>query len=103
MKYKGYRGMIVYDEEDRSFFGRVIGIRDVITFQGKTVDELEQALIDSMDEYFDWCAELGQKPEKPCSGNLRLRMNPELHAGLVLEAASEGISLNSLINKKLTG
>jgi len=102
MKYKGYRGLIMYDDDARLFYGRIVGLQDVITFQGTTVDELEEALKDSVEAYFELCEKLGQKPEKGCSGNLRLRMSPELHAGLVIEAAKKGISLNSLINNKLT-
>ncbi len=102
MRYKDYRGQLTYDEEARIFHGRVVGLKDVITFQGTTVDELEQALKDSVNAYLDWCEKLGEKPEKPCSGNLRVRMSPELHAELVIDAAKKGISLNSLINKKLS-
>ena len=102
MKYKGYRGQVMYDDEARVFHGRIVGLKDVISFQGTTVIELEQALKDSVDTYLAWCEELGEKPEKPCSGNLRLRMSPQLHAELVVEAAKKGMSLNSLINAKLS-
>ncbi len=102
MRYKGYRGQVTYDEDGRTFYGRVVGLKDVITFQGTTVDELEQAFKDSVDAYFEYCTQLGDQPEKPCSGNLRLRMKPELHAELVMQAAKEGVSLNTLINNKLS-
>lgn len=52
-------------------------------------------------DYLDWCKERGEKPEKTYSGNIRLRMNPDLHAYLALEAARSGVSLNSLINERL--
>jgi predicted HicB family RNase H-like nuclease len=57
MKYKGYLGQIVYDDETKLFHGNVIGLKDVITFQGKTVKELEQAFKNSIDDYLAWCAE----------------------------------------------
>ena len=73
----------------------------IITFQGTTVDELEKAFIDSINDYLNWCKECGESPEKTFSGNLRLRMSPELHAYLTFEATKRGVSLNDLINEKL--
>lgn len=64
MKYKGYFGHVEYDDEAKIFHGEVIGLRDIITFQGKSVDELEQAFHDSVNDYLSWCKELGEKPEK---------------------------------------
>ena len=61
MKYKGYIGQVTYDDEARLFHGRVIGLKDVITFQGKTADEINQAFKDSVDHYLAWCKELGQQ------------------------------------------
>ncbi len=101
MKYKGYLGAVEYDYEEKIFHGEVIGLKDVITFQGKTVDEFEQAFKDSIDDYLAWCSERGEKPEKTYSGNIRVRMDQTLHAHLAVEAARQGISLNDLINQKL--
>lgn len=64
MKYKGYQGQVNYDEEAKFFHGEVLGVRDVVTFQGTSVDELEQAFKDSVDEYSDFCKELERAPEK---------------------------------------
>lgn len=101
MKYKGYIGHVVYDDQAKLFHGEVIGLKDVITFQGTNVAELEQAFKDSIDDYLAWCKERGESPEKAFSGNLRLRINPDLHAKLSLEAALHNKSLNSLILEKL--
>ena len=101
MRYKGYFGEPEYDYEAKIFHGEVVGLKDVITFQGKTVKELEKAFKDSIDDYLAWCKERGEKPEKTYSGNIRLRMTSNLHAHLALEAAKQGISLNDLINQKL--
>src|ERR1700722_18405323 len=99
MKYKGYHGKVNYDEEARLFHGEVVGLRDVITFQGTSVDELEQAFQDSVDEYLEFCKELGRPPEKPFSGKLILRLPPEIHERAAYQARSDGQSLNSWINK----
>jgi predicted HicB family RNase H-like nuclease len=102
MRYKGYFGEVQYDSDAKIFHGEVVGLKDVITFQAKTVDALEKAFKDSINDYLEWCKERGEKPEKTYSGNIHLRMNPELHAQLALEAAKKRISLNDLINKLLT-
>ena len=101
MKYKGYIGQVVYDDEAKLFHGEVIGLKDVITFQGTTVRELEKAFKDSIDDYLTWCEERGEAPEKTFSGNLRLRIPPELHAKLARDAARHKQSLNTLIYDKL--
>lgn len=99
MKYKGYHGQVNYDEEAKLFHGEVVGLRDVITFQGTSVDELEQAFKDSIDEYLDFCKELGRAPEKPFSGKLVLRLPPEMHERAAYQAKCNGVSLNTWIKK----
>ncbi len=49
LKYKGYFGDVIFDAESRILFGRVVGLKDVITFQGTTADEIKQACKDSVD------------------------------------------------------
>lgn len=101
MKYKGYQGHVIYDEEAKLFHGEVIGLQDVITFQGTSVEELEQAFKDSVDEYLSYCKELGRAPEKPFSGKLMLRLSPEMHERAVYEAKCSGVSLNSWIKNAI--
>jgi predicted HicB family RNase H-like nuclease len=67
MKYKGYEAKIEYDEQDRLFFGRVINVKDIIVFDGLSVDELEQAFHKVIDEYLADCQALNKIPEKPIS------------------------------------
>lgn len=101
MIYKGYKGHVEYDDEAKIFHGEVVGLKDVITFQGTSVKELEKAFIDSIDDYLEWCNERGKKPEKAYSGNLRVRIDPGLHAKLAKEATLNKKSLNSFIEEKL--
>ncbi len=101
MKYKGYLGQVGYDSDAKIFHGDVLGLKDVITFQGTNAKELEQAFRDSINDYLAWCKERGEKPEKSFSGNVRVRIAPELHAHLAQEASLRGISLNSYISEKL--
>jgi predicted HicB family RNase H-like nuclease len=75
MKYKGYIGHVEYDDEAKLFHGEVVGLRDIITFQGKSVEELEQAFKDSIDDYLTWCKERREKPEKTFSGTFNPSKN----------------------------
>ena len=99
MKYKGYQGTVSYDDEARIFHGEVVGLKDVITFQGKTVDELDQAFQDSIDDYLEFCEKKGRAPEKPFSGNLMLRLPPKIHEEATIEAKYRGISLNAFLTE----
>lgn len=69
MKYKGYHGQVSFEKEAKLLHGKVTGLKDVITFQATSVDELEQAFKDSVDEYLHFCKELGRVPEKPHHAN----------------------------------
>jgi predicted HicB family RNase H-like nuclease len=97
MKYKGYTGLVELEEGSDVLFGRVIGLRDVITFQGESVAEVTQAFHDSVDDYLEFCAERGESPEKPYSGQFVLRLNPQLHRELANLAQAGSRSLNALI------
>ena len=101
LNYKGYTGRVEFDDEAGIFHGEVLDLRDVVTFQGRSVDELEQAFRDSIDDYLDFCAERGEEPDKPFSGRLMLRLPPELHRKAYVHAQREGKSLNQWISDRL--
>jgi predicted HicB family RNase H-like nuclease len=101
MKYKGYTGHVEYDDEAKIFHGDVLGIKDVVTFQGTTVDEIEQAFKGSVDDYLAFCKERGEEPDRPFSGKFNLRIPPDLHAKLSVAAHVHGESLNHYITKML--
>ena len=77
-------------------------LRDVITFQGKSVDELEQAFRDSIDDYMEYCEQQNEEPDKPFSGRLMLRLPTEIHRKLYVWAKNEGKSLDEYVSEKLS-
>lgn len=79
MEYKGYLADVEFDDEANIFHGEVINIRDVITFQGQTVNELRQAFFDSVEDYLEFCAERGEAPDKPFSGRFTINLSPQQH------------------------
>jgi predicted HicB family RNase H-like nuclease len=99
--YKGYIGVIEYDDEAGIFHGEVINLHDVITFQGQCVTELREALSDSVEDYLEFCEIRGEQPEKPFSGHLPLRIDPQLHRRIYLQAKNEGKSVNRWISDTL--
>ena len=102
MNYKGYLGKAEYDDEAGIFFGEIIGLRDVVTFRGTSVNELQQSFKESIDDYLDFCERVGKAPDFPASGRLILRVPPELHSRAAVMAKSEGRSLNSWVTEAVT-
>ena len=102
LEYKGYQGRFDYDPEADIFDGQVMNLADIITFQGRSIDELKQALEDSVEDYLEFCAEKGKTPEKPYSGSFNVRIAPELHQRIAVNAAREGVSLNNWVAKTLS-
>ncbi len=101
MQYKGYLGKVEFDDESAIFHGEVIDTRDVITFQGRSVDELKSAFQESIDDYLAFCEQRGEEPNKPFSGQFVTRIPPQLHREVNQAAISSGKSLNSWVVEQL--
>lgn len=101
LNYKGYTGQVEFDDEAGLFHGKVLGLRDVVTFQGTSVEELKQAFKESVDDYLEFCRVRGETPDKPFSGRLMLRLPPELHRKVYTSSKREGKSLNQWIAERL--
>ena len=102
LTYKGYCGRFAYDPEADIFHGQVLHLADMITFQGRSIDALKQALADSVEDYLEFCAEEGKTPEKPYSGRFNVRLSPKVHQRIALEAARDGMSLNTWVAQALS-
>ena len=101
MTYKGFVGVVEYDDEARIFSGEVINTRTVLTFQGTSVDEVEREFHASVDDYLAWCEEDGVAPEKPYSGKFNVRLTPLFHSQVAVAARKAGLSLNGFVEKSL--
>jgi predicted HicB family RNase H-like nuclease len=97
MNYKGYIGKAEYDDEAETFYGEVIGLRDIVTFKGSSVKEMQKSFKDSIDDYLAFCKRMGKTPDIQASGRLILRIPPELHSLAAVAAKSEGRSLNTWV------
>ena len=101
MEYKGYHALIEFDAEDGIFVGKVYGITDSLNFHGTSVSELEEMFHQSIDNYLAMCAEYKKVPDKEFKGSFNVRISPELHREISLQAAQEGMSLNQFVLKAL--
>jgi len=97
LKYKGYSGAVEYDDEAKIFHGEVFDTKDVITFQGKSVNEIEKSFRESIDDYLEFCRIRGEEPDKPFSGKFVLRIPSDLHHKIYLNARRKGKSINNWI------
>jgi predicted HicB family RNase H-like nuclease len=97
MEYKGYIGKVEIDDEAGVLHGEVINIRDVVTYEGRTVGELQQAFRESVEDYLEFCAQRGESAEKPFSGKFVIRLPAELHRKAYIQAKLADKSLNSWV------
>ena len=101
MEYKGYHAKIEYSAEDEVFVGRVLGINDVLAFDGENVEELKTMFCECIDDYLEMCQELGKEPDKEYKGTFNVRVSPDLHKKAVLEAEKRSISLNQFVAESI--
>ena len=101
MTYKRYTARVEFDDRDSLFVGRLLGIRDIVSFHADNVSELRDAFEEAVDDYIFTCAKIGKPAEKPASGKLMLRVPPEVHSAAIVAAQAAGTSLNQWAAKVL--
>ena len=98
LSYKGYTGSIEYSSEDQLLFGKIMGIQSLLSYEGHTGIGLESDFRSTIDDYLLDCKELNIAPEKPYKGSFNVRISPELHKELALEAINMKTSQNQLVS-----
>jgi predicted HicB family RNase H-like nuclease len=94
LKYKGYVAAIEFDNEADIFHGEVINMSDIVTFQGRSIDELRRTFKESVDEYLAFCKATDRQPIKPFSGKMLIRTSPDHHRIIAEAAAKAHMSVN---------
>jgi len=97
LEYKGYTGSIEYSSEDSLLYGKVLGIRGLISYEGETGKRLEDDFRESIDTYIRDCEANNIEPEKPFKGSFNVRVSPSLHQKAALLAKEAKISLNNFV------
>ena len=101
IRYKGYSARPEYSAEDQIFYGKLLGIEDLVDFSAENAKELEQAFQNAVDDYLDFCKEIGKEPQKEYSGVFNIRISPELHRKISALAQEEGVSLNKAVEQAI--
>ncbi len=102
IEYKEYTGVFEFDPSIDAFHGRVIGLQDVVTFEGHSVEELRKEMKESVEDYLSLCADVGKDPERPYRGEFLVRTTPEIHRAVATAAEAEGVSLNSWVETTIS-
>jgi predicted HicB family RNase H-like nuclease len=97
--YKDFTGSVHFSADDEVFFGKIEGIDDLVSFEGKSVVELKTAFEEAVDDYIELCKEIGKKTEKSYKGSFNVRIAPDLHKKAKRLALMKGMSLNQFIQK----
>ena len=101
MEYKNYLGSVEYSDDDEIFFGKILGIRDLISYEGTSVKELKEAFHNAVTDYFQTCKELDKQPEKPFKGSFNIRIDADLHRLAFVLSTEKNISLNNFVKEAL--
>ena len=97
LAYKGYNGSIEYSEEDGLLYGKVLGIKGLISYEWETGKALEQDFKVALDTYLADCKASDKDPEKPFKGSFNVRISSSLHQRAALLAMETKMSLNAFV------
>ena len=101
LEYKGYYTRIEYSAEDHVLFGKIEGIKDLVTFECENLSNVEAEFHEAVDDYLSFCKDLGESPDKPYKGMFNVRIPPELHRKAAMAAEMSGETLNAFITKAI--
>jgi predicted HicB family RNase H-like nuclease len=97
LEYKGYWGSVEFSAPDKVFYGKILGINDLVSFEGNTVSKLEKSFRDMVDDYLFTCQQLGKEPQKAYKGSFNVRISSDLHKKAAIVASRKNLSLNQLV------
>ena len=101
LQHNGYYAEIHFSAEDEVFYGKLIGINDLILFEADSVKELKDAFIEAVEDYIETCAELNKPPQKPYKGSFNIRISPDLHRQAATFAAIKKVTLNDFVKQAI--
>lgn len=102
LKYKDFLGSVHYSTDDEVFFGKLIGIDDLITFEGASVKELKDSFQEAVDDYLELCSSAGKSPQKSYKGTFNVRIKPILHKQAAVKSIELGLSLNQFVEEAIS-
>jgi predicted HicB family RNase H-like nuclease len=102
LQYKEYFASVRFSAPDEVFVGKILGINDLINFEGNSVSELKKAFKEAVDDYLQTCLRIGKVPEKTYKGSFNVRVSPKLHQEASTFAAIHNITLNEFVKTALS-
>jgi len=102
LQYKNYYASVHFSADDEVFYGRLLGVNDLISFEGASVKELKKAFKEAVEDYLETCAEIGKSPDKTYKGTFNVRVPSTLHKEASLYAAVHNITLNEFVKTALS-
>ena len=101
LEYKGYHTKVEFSTEEMVLRGKIEGINDLVNFECESVKEVEKAFQEAVEDYLDFCAEVGKEPDREYKGTFNVRISPELHKQLANVAFKNGDTLNASVEKAI--
>lgn len=101
LEYKGYSGTVEFSADDETFFGRIAGIKDVVTFEADSVVKLKKNFREAVEDYIETCEKLKKHPDKEYKGSFNIRIKPKIHRLAVIKSAAMKMSLNQFVEVAL--
>lgn len=101
LEYQGYYGSIEYSAADECFHGKIVGINDLVTYEGEGARDIKASFIEAVDDYLLMCERIGKEPQKIYKGTFNIRISPELHQKAALLAANNRQTLNAFIENAI--
>lgn len=102
LQHKNYYASVHFNADDEVFYGKILGINDLVSFEGASVKELKKAFKDAVEDYLDLCIEIGKSPDKTYKGTFNVRVPSKLHQEASLFAAVHNITLNDFIKTAIS-
>ena len=97
LQYKGYLGSVEIVFEEGILHGKILYVKDLVTYEAETPTELEKEFRAAIDDYLETCATIGKQPDKAFKGSLNVRLGPDLHRNVAIQATIERVSINEFI------
>jgi len=97
IKHKNYYATVHFSTEDEVFYGKILGINDLVTFEGSSVKELKSAFKEAVEDYLETCKDADKEPEKTYKGSFNVRVSPHLHREAAFVALQKNITLNDFV------
>ncbi len=101
LQHKGYYAEVHFSAEDEVFFGKIIGINDLVNFEADSVKALKKEFANALADYIATCKELGKNPNKTYKGSFNVRIPSSLHKEVATFAALKNVTLNEYVRYAL--